>query len=808
LGEPQAAILSLFGQNEWLDCERLDGRFEVNFSFMDIAAIVLSGFVLAFLSPAVYAAARQWTGWLLALLPATVTLYLGLVYLPPVSAGEVWAITYPWVASLDVSFSFYLDGLSLTFALLISGIGTLILIYAGDYLAKYPQINHFYLYMLLFMASMLGVVLAGNLITLFLFWELTSLSSYLLIGFHYHKEASRAAALQALLVTGAGGLALLAGFILLGMAGGSFELATLLEQGELVRGHSFYGPLLLLVLLGAFTKSAQFPFHFWLPGAMEAPTPVSAYLHSATMVKAGIYLLARLSPVLAGTTAWSTAVIGVGALTMLLGALVALQQTDLKRILAYSTVSALGTLVMLLGIGSKTAVEAAMIFLVVHSLYKGTLFLVAGILDHQTGTRDVTQMGGLGRLMPITATATLLAGLSMAGLPPLLGFLSKELLYEATLALGDYALWLTGAVLLANGIMVAVALTLFIRPFTGRLGNTPRQPQRETAVSLWLGPLLLAGLGLLLGLLVGIFPYLMSNLLAVPQVTAVLGQPVTLELALWHGLTPMLALSGVTLLLGGTIYWQRSPLVSWLSRVDPAGWLGPQRFYQLSLAGLYRLAQWQTAVLQNGRLRIYLLIILSSGAALSGYIFWNSHALALPGNLPPVRFFEAAAAVVILAGVAGVMTQRSRLGAVASLGVVGYGVGLIYILFGAPDLAMTQFAIETLVVILFMLVLYRLPHFAVLATWPVRARDAAVSLTVGGMFTLLVLTVAALPPQLRLKTYFIENSLLVAKGRNVVNVILVDFRGLDTMGEITVLAIAAIGVYALLKLRLDDRKKE
>jgi multicomponent Na+:H+ antiporter subunit A len=773
---------------------------------MDIVIVVLSGFGLAILSPALYKVAQQRTGWLLALLPAGIAIYLGIFYLAPVTAGETIVVSYPWTPSLDVSLSFILDGLSYIFALLVSGIGALILIYAGKYLAKYPQINHFYLYILLFMASMLGIVLAGNLLTLFLFWELTSLSSYLLIGFYYNQEASRAAALQALLVTGSGGLALLAGFILLGLVGGSFELAVLLEQGELVRNHSLYGPVLALVLLGAFTKSAQFPFHFWLPGAMEAPTPVSAYLHSATMVKAGVYLLARLSPVLADTPAWTMAVTGVGAVTMLVGAVIALQHTDLKRILAYSTVSALGTMVMLLGMGSKTAVEAAMIYLVVHSLYKGTLFLVAGILDHQTGTRDITKLGGLGRVMPLTAAATLLAAFSMAGLPPLLGFLSKELIYEATLALGSYAIVLTGAALLANGIMVAIAASLFLKPFTGQQGTTPRQATGEANVALWLGPALLAGLGLLLGLLVGFVPETMSAILATPPVTAVLGQPVTIELALWHGLTPMLMLSGVTLLLGGLIYWGQAAVTGWLSRLDPSARLGPQQFYSHSLAGLFSVANWQTTLLQDGRLRIYLLTILSAGTILVGVVFWRYHALAWPADLPPVSFYEVVPPVIILCGVAGLMNFRSRLGAVVALGVTGYGVGLVYILFGAPDLAMTQFAIETLVVILFVLVLYRLPRFIDISSGAMRWRDAAVSITIGGLITLLILTVAALPPQLRLKFYFIENSLALAQGRNVVNVILVDFRALDTLGEITVLAIAAIGVFALLKLRLEARE--
>jgi multicomponent Na+:H+ antiporter subunit A len=766
---------------------------------MDILLVVLSGFVLALAAPLVYRRlGSTQAGWALSLLPLTITFYLTARFLAPVAAGEVVTVSYAWVASLDINLSFYVDGLSLIFSLLIAGVGTVVVFYSGSYLASYPQVGRFFMFLLLFMASMLGVVLAGNLLTLFIFWELTSLTSYLLIGFNHEEEESRSAALQALLVTGGGGLALMAGLLLLGLVAGSFEFGPLLAEGGVVRNHNLYLPLLLLILLGAFTKSAQFPFHFWLPGAMAAPTPVSAYLHSATMVKAGIYLLARLSPVIGGTPAWEIILTLVGATTMVVGAVVAVQQSDLKRILAYATVSALGTMVLLLGLGTRIAVEAAVLFLLVHSLYKGALFLVAGILDQKTGTRDVARLSGLGRILPVTATAALLAALSMAGIPFLVGFLSKELFYEAVLHTPQTGAILTGAGILANGIMVAIAAVLVLGPFTGLRHETPYAPQGEADVSLWLGPLLLAGTGLLFGL----FPALIAGSLIAPAASAVLAERITVYLALWHGFNVVLALSGLTLAFGIAVYAGRNRIRSLLALVDVGRRVGPQRVYGWSLQGLMGLAGFETRLLQNGHLRSYIVTIMVTTIVLVGYTLLTRHGIALPTNQAPILIYEGLAAGIILLGVFGAVTLRSRLGAVASLGVVGYGVALIFVLFGAPDLAMTLFAIETLSVVLFVMVFFRLPRFSNLSRWPRRIRDMIVSIAAGALMTALILTVSTAPTEFRLKEYFIGASLPLAHGRNVVNVILVDFRGLDTLGEITVLAVAGIAVYALLKLRL------
>jgi multicomponent Na+:H+ antiporter subunit A len=715
----------------------------------------------------------------------------------PIAAGEVFTFSYAWVPSLGINLSFYIDGLSLLFALLISGIGVFIVIYAGGYLVGHPLLSRFYVYVLLFMFSMLGMVIAGNLITLFVFWELTSLSSYWLIGFDHERAEARAAALQALLVTSGGGLALLTGLLLLRLSGGSLELATLLGQGNIVRSHALYLPIVLLILVGAFTKSAQFPFHFWLPNAMEAPTPVSAYLHSATMVKAGVYLLARLNPTLGGTEVWQVAVTATGAATMLIGAYLAVHQTDLKRILAYSTVSALGTLILLIGVGTESAIKAAVVFLLAHALYKGALFLVAGALDHETGSRSVTQLGGLRRLMPVTALAAGLAALSMAGLPPFLGFIGKELLYEASLEAPYAAALLTGVMVPTHALLVAVAGIVSIQPFFGRKVIAPKKPH-EAPLSLWLGPVLLAGLGLLLGLV----PTGIAQALLSPAVSAVLAKPAMVKLALWHGLDPVLALSAVTVGLGGIAYLGRGTLrkvalwSSFATRWGPAWW------YSLSVDGLNALARGQTRLLQNGYLRFYLLTVIATTVGLVGYTLVSWGLLAQVIRPSGMRFYEmVVAAIILLAAVAAVRSQ-SRLAAVAALGAVGYGVALIYILFSAPDLAMTQFAIETLTVILLVLVLYRLPRFARLSSTPARIRDLFVALAAGGLMTALILAVTAAPSHTRLTPYFAENSLPLAKGRNIVNVILVDFRALDTLGEITVLSVAAIGVYALLKLRL------
>ncbi len=756
---------------------------------------VLAGFGLAAVAPWITASARHRTGYILALLPLGLCIYFASLT-GSIANGQPISVSYLWAPLLDLNLSFYVDGLSLLMALLVSGIGALVLIYGGGYLAGDKHLGRFFMFLLVFMASMLGLVLADNLLTLFVFWELTSISSYLLIGYKHRKDESRGAALQALLVTGGGGLALLAGLILLGLIGGSFEISTLLGRGDQVRADALYLPTLLLVLAGAFTKSAQVPFHFWLPGAMEAPTPVSAYLHSATMVKAGVYLLLRLSPIIGGTPTWTAIVTTVGAATMALGGIIALYQTDLKRILAYSTISALGTLMLLIGLGSSYAIKAAIVFLFAHALYKGALFMIAGAVDHETGTRDVEKLGGLRRVMPITAVFAIIAAVSLAGFGPVISFIGKELLLEAVLQAEGVGLVLVPVAVLAGALFVAVAAIVTIKPFFGTRQETPKQPH-EAPPSMWVGPALLA----LAGLGLGVVPGSLEQRIISPAVSAVLNRPEDVDLYLWHGLNPALLLSMLSVLIGLGLYGGWTALrrtTGWMEVVF--GW-GPTRWYVASLSGLNRVARWQTHILQNGYLRYYLLTILASTVGLVGYTLLSRAGLPRFVSGWDIRLYEVGLAALILLSAIAVIFARSRLSAVATLGIVGYGVALFYILYGAPDLAMTQVLIETLTVILFVFVFYHLPRFTQLSSATNRVRDALIAVTTGALMTALALAATATPPESQLAPYFAENSKPAAHGSNIVNVILVDFRGLDTLGEITVLATAAIGVFALLKLR-------
>ena len=732
-------------------------------------------------------------GWILALPLLALAVYFARL-LPVVAAGETFLVARDWVPSLGLRLSFLLDGLSLLFVLMICSIGALVLIYAGGYMAGRSYLGRFFTFLVLFTVSMLGLVLADNLLLLYVFWELTSISSYFLIGFESERAKARAAALQALLVTGGGGLALLAGVILLGQAGGSFEVSELLNQGDVLRAHPLYVPALLLILAGAFTKSAQFPFHFWLPGAMEAPTPVSAYLHSATMVKAGVYLLARLSPALGGTDWWLWSVAGVGGVTMLVAAWLALTQFDLKRILAYSTVSALGMLTFLIGLGGSLAIQAAMAYLIGHALYKGALFFVAGSVDHETGTRDINHLSGLARPMPLTALAAAVAAFSMAGLPPLFGFIAKELSYEAALH-APAMVWITAAAVTANIFLVAVAVMVGLRPFLGKARPTP-QPAHEAPLSMLLGPLVLGALSILFGL----WPAGAADALVSAATSAVMAEETSIHLVLWHGLTPALALSAVTLAGGIAVYVATGWIRRGAARFERVGQWGPAGWYELSLKGLNGLAEAQTNLLQSGYLRYYLMITVAATVALVSYALFGRGTWTAAVDWTNLRIHEVGLAALMLLAILAALMMKSRLAAIAALGVVGYGVSLVYVLFGAPDLAMTQFLVETLTVILFVLVFYHLPEGKVVSERFARWRDAALAISVGALMTALVLvgTPENYPP---ISGFFDEHSVEQGHGRNVVNVILVDFRALDTMGEITVLSVAAAGVYALLKLR-------
>lgn len=758
----------------------------------------------ACLAPLLHRWCGNWLGWVTALPPLAATAYFG-SQIPAIVAGETLSLRYAWIPELGIHFSLHLDGLSLLMALLICGIGTLVVIYAGSYLAGRATLGVFFGYFLFFMASMLGLTLANNLILLLVFWEMTTISSYLLIGFEHERPSARSAALQALLVTAGGGLALMAGALLLGNAvlpgytGGTFELTELAARGDDVRQHAHYLPILLLVLIGAFTKSAQVPFHFWLPGAMEAPTPVSAYLHSATMVKAGIYLLARFYPVLGDTAAWSAIVTPVGATTMLLGAWLAFQVSDLKQILAYSTISILGVLTMLIGVGTEATLAAAMAMLLAHALYKATLFLIAGAVDHEAGERSIERLGGLRRTMPLTAATAGLAALSMAGIVPTFGFIAKEVFYEAAQH-APYAMLITSATMLASAMMTAVAGLVAIRPFFGE-ATAAAAKAHEPPWPLWICPAILA----LLGIALGVAPGLLAQPLVAPAAAAIVEDGLPIKLTLWHGFNLTLALSLVTVAVGVVLYLVHRPLRRQLEVLQPIYQFGPGAAYQQALTALNAVARGQTSLLQSGYLRFYLLSIV---AAMVGLI-WLSLGRLIASTPPPDMFdvyvHEGLLAISIVVATCYVVMTDSRLGAVTGLGVVGYCVAAVFVMYGGPDLAMTQFIVETLTVILLVLVMIHLPRFRRRSQPRDRLRDALVALTAGGTLTALLLFAIGVRTTGAVSTYFVENSYEGGHGRNIVNVILVDFRAIDTLGEITVLGVAGVGVYALLKLRTSSR---
>ncbi|MFO7646529.1 MULTISPECIES: putative monovalent cation/H+ antiporter subunit A [Halomonas] len=762
---------------------------------------VLSGFALAASAPLFHRWFGDRASFVLAAYPALLALWF-FGQLPAVMGGEVITLVLDWVPSLGMSLTFVVDGLSLLFALLVTVIGTFVLIYAGGYLKGHPDLVRFHVAILAFMVSMLGLVLADGLITLFVFWELTSITSYLLIGFNHADLEARKSARQGLFVTVAGGLALMAGLVMLGIAGGSWSLAELNAMDDVLREHDLYTPLLICLLLGAFTKSAQFPFHFWLPNAMAAPTPVSAYLHSATMVKAGIYLLARLQPSLGGTEMWTVTLSVVGALTMFTGAFLAIRHTNIKKLLAYSTVMALGTLTMLLGIGTEGALIAFVTFLLAHSLYKGALFMVAGILDHETGTKDVTAMGGLRVLMPVTAGVAMIAALSLAGVPPLFGFIGKELMFESVLQASHYR-WLVVLLAFAAAILtIAVAAIVALRPFFGQRRQTPRVAH-EAPASMLLGPGVLA----LLSLLLGLVPVLAGSGLLAAAASAVAGAPVAVKLSLWHGINLPLLMSLVSLALGYLLFRRWDRVRARLARLDPLIARGPEAGYDAFMDGVVVVSEWQTRVLQNGYMRNYILVMVVTLIALVGNSLLLRHAPQFAFQLD-VQFHEAIVVGMMVMGALFATIARSRLGAVVSVGIMGFSIALTFILFSAPDLGITQLLVETLTVILLVLVLFRLPRFSSLSTPLERVRDVAVAGSMGGLITLLILTSWSIDQFAPISGYMIDNSAPLAHGRNIVNVILVDYRSLDTLGEIFVLALAAIGVFAMLKLRAPEKPKK
>jgi len=750
---------------------------------MDLALVSASPFIMALIIPAIGPSLRR-TLLCWGITAALTAFFVAL--LGHLSTGGAVIVSVPWVPALGLTLSIYLDGLSLLFALLITGIGALISLYAGYYFENLRDLIRFYQFMLMFMSGMLGLVLAGNLLMLFIAWEITSITSFFLIGFKTDDPEARRSALQALIITVSGGLAMLVGFILLGTVSGSFEIADILGSGATLRDHPYYTAIALLIFIGCFSKSAQVPFHFWLPGAMTAPTPASAYLHSATMVKAGIYLLLRLSPALGGTPLWEGALVTVGLLTMLVGALFALHQTDLKLSLAYSTVSQLGALVALIGLPNNEGLLAAKVGIVAHAMYKGALFMIVGVIDHAAGTRDLRKLGGLHAHLPLLTAITLLAGLSMAGLPPLLGFVAKERLLEAFQSL-DSALPIiivTLSALLTVAMAFILVWNVFFRPASSSVHI------HAPALGLQLSPALLAFGSLVVGILID------------PLGRLFLGNET--PIALWNGFTTAFYLSTFAIVGGVALgwFWQRLPFRVNLNLPDG------RTLYEGAIRTLERAAD-QVLRTQGGKLRYYLaaiitvVILLMATAGFTG-VHLSPQIIQFTSSTDLLKV--TLLGLTIGATFASILYKRHLIAALA-LGVAGYSVGGIFLLEPAPDVALVQFLVETLGTVLVIIMLGKISSRERQETignlWKqTRAglgRDILIAVLVGtgvGLFSLAA--VVNRPTRSTITAWHIENAEALVGSTDIVAAIVTDFRGMDTVIEITVFGMAALGVLTLL----------
>jgi multicomponent Na+:H+ antiporter subunit A len=793
---------------------------------------IISPFILAIFIPVLYKYLHKiHTGWFVLPLPIVLFSYF-LTFLSTTRHNDRISESMPWIPSLNVDFKVMVDSLGLLFALLITGIGSLVVFYSIYYLSKEQEkLNTFYVYLLLFMGAMLGVVLSDNLIVLYMFWEFTSFSSFLLIGYWYNREKSRYGAQKSMLITVLGGLSLLGGIVLLYLLTGSFNISEIAKQVS----HLYQDPLfilaLLLFLLGAFTKSAQFPFHIWLPDAMEAPTPVSAYLHSATMVKAGIYLVARMSPIFAESPLWLWLVAGFGIVTLFWGSFSAVKQTDLKAILAFSTVSQLGLIMSLLGVGAAAlhfdsigdgfytvATAAAIFHLINHATFKGSLFMVVGIIDHETGTRDIRRLGGLMNLMPITFTLAIIGAFSMAGLPPFNGFLSKEMFFTGMVRIAEFDLFHLDTYGILFPILAWIAsiftfiysMMIVFKTFTGKYQpeKLERKPH-EAPFGMLVPPIILASLVVIFG----IFPNILSHSLIEPTMASILPSLLKeagvfrVHISFWHGVTLELLMTIGVIILGIVLY-------KTLPRWKRIYGLFPEK---LTLNKLYDFIvdRSQTGAMKitkgymNGFIRTYLVYIFSFFIFILGYtLYWKDAFKFELSNTSSIGIYEMILALIIAIGAITILFAKSRLTSIILLGAVGYTVALFFVLFRAPDLALTQLVIETVSVALFLLCFYHLPKFKRNEERiGFKALNALISVGVGAIVTLIALSAHSNKMFPSIAEYYIENTYKKAGGENMVNVILVDFRGFDTMFEICVLGIAALGIFAMIKLRLTRGKE-
>lgn len=758
--------------------------------------LLAAPFACALLIALAHRASRSVAAAIAALAPLTGLAILAAIT-PQVMDGEVIRSFTPWIAEAGLNLSLRIDGLAWMFAGLVLGIGLLIVLYAHYYLSPKDSAPRFFAYLMLFMGAMLGMVIAGNLLLLATFWELTSISSFLLIGFWSHRDDARKGARMALAITGAGGLALLAGVLVIGHIVGSYELDAVLDAGDAIRAHALYPVATLLVLAGVVTKSAQFPFHFWLPHAMAAPTPVSAYLHSATMVKAGVFLLARMHPALAGTDLWFYTVTGFGAATLLTGAYLAIFQHDLKGLLAYSTVSHLGLITLLFGLPTELAVVAGVFHILNHAVFKASLFMAAGIIDHETGTRDIRKLHGLLKTMPITSTLAIIAALAMAGIPFLNGFLSKEMFFTETLQVEGYGAmgWVLAIAAVLAGIFSMAYSLRFVHDcfFTGSteiLKKTPHEPPRFMRVPV--------EILVLLCLAVGIAPaFVIGPVLETAVRGATHGNVPDYYLAVWHGFNLPLLMSAIAVVGGIALYFGLRRFVA-LHR-DVRRSLGFAAFHR-KIDLLTAFARGLTQRLEDGSLQRYLLLMLLSALALAAAPFLMGHGIGGfgEGQAMPV-FGWVLWALLIAATIAVPVLHRDRLTALIVMGGTGLLVSLSFVMLSAPDLALTQLLVETVSVILLLLALNYLPAEGAVERSALRRwRDLGIAVACGAGVTALVYAIITRPLD-TVASEILARSVPEGGGTNVVNVILVDFRGFDTLGELTVFGIAGLVVHALLR---------
>ncbi|EPF71191.1 MULTISPECIES: monovalent cation/H+ antiporter subunit A [Acinetobacter] len=711
--------------------------------------------------------------------------------------------SWSWLPQLGIDLSFRLDALGLLFSLLITGIGTLIFIYAYYYLSPKNSLSKLYLLLMLFMAAMLGISLSNNLIILLVFWELTSISSFLLVGYWSNYQAAQRGSRMALTITGMGGLAMLGGFVLLGQITGTYELDQILTMTDQIQSHALFVPSLLLILLGAFTKSAQFPFHFWLPNAMAAPTPVSAYLHSATMVKAGIFLLARLLPIFAGAALYHNLVTFVGLFTLCIAAFFAIFKEDLKGLLAYSTISHLGLIVCLLGIGSPLAVAAAIFHIINHATFKAALFMIAGIIDHESGTRDLRKLSGLWQLLPFTGTLTMITAASMAGVPLFNGFLSKEMFFTELLANLSGPVVVISAIVATLAGIFAVAYSVRLVHgvfFDGPIGkDVPNKDAHEPPMGMRAPALILA----ILCIAVGLFPALLVEHL-VNSTTRASTQLMNFEgthLAIWHGLNLPLLMS-VIALVGGLVMYFALAKGGRIREIDldPAlGRLQGRVLFDLFLKGLLLNSRRFKRLTENGSLQSYLFWILVFTIALVSVPLLNQ------GIGTGTRELTQAPAIAIvlwllLFSACWMMLwfHHERIKAVLISGAVGLVVTMIFVTLSAPDLAQTQITVDVVTTVLLLMSLSLLPQLTPYESSSTRRwRDAGIAILAGAGISWLAWLIMTRDHN-SISWFFNQQSIPLGGGTNVVNVILVDFRGFDTFGEITVLGIAAIGALCLM----------